>query len=93
MTEVGDVIESPDGDPRKQGTITNAVAVKTSYGPIELQSPGRIDPETYDPPGALLEAHRKTDLLIASNLDQAIGMFYGSGGEVEKLIREVRETQ
>lgn len=99
-SEVGDVIDSPDGDWRKQGTITAAVELSNGHdgklhSRIKLADPisERDEPAHALTRGEQKQAVRNKELLVATDLDAALGVFYSSDREVHDLIDQVRHYE
>jgi hypothetical protein len=78
------VIDSPDGDPLKRGTIHHAVSVGRFFGPLDAMAP--VDEE--DLPTRLLVAENTRNIVVAASLPEGLADYY----EDRPALRRAREA-
>lgn len=87
-----EVIESPDGDPAKRGTIVAAVSLGSATGPLDLV-PAPADHPARRTEKSVVVAQRKTELLIAHDLPAELHALYGESGEVRDAVDAIHESE
>lgn len=85
--EIGQILDSPDGDPAKRGTITDAVAIFRGDG---LPPDPELNPTRQ--PSRLAVAARRTDLLVVPSLESALAGLYDSDAETSSAVADLRDT-
>ena len=96
-----EVLESPDGDPRKRGEIHYAHVIKagengTVMGPMKLDEP--LSPrgmETAKPmsQGMILQAKKNSQLIYARDMGEVSSILYPNARELKDVFDAVKDSE